>query len=66
MKAPFAGVVVRVDRRIGDFVDGTAATPVVEIAATDGWEIVASASSVVAPATAVRADRVDRRPDRIG
>lgn len=43
--APFAGVVVRVDRRIGDFVDGTAATPVMEIAATDGWEIVASATS---------------------
>jgi HlyD family secretion protein len=43
--APFAGVIVRVDRRIGDFVDGTAATPVVEVAATDGWEIVASASS---------------------
>jgi RND family efflux transporter MFP subunit len=45
VKAPFAGVVVRVDRRIGDFVDGTAATPVMEIAATDGWEIVASATS---------------------
>ena len=45
LKAPFAGVVVRVDRRIGDFVDGTAATPVVEVAATDGWEIVASATS---------------------
>jgi RND family efflux transporter MFP subunit len=44
--APFGGVIVRVDRRIGDFVDGTAATPVVEIAATDGWEIVASAASV--------------------
>ena len=43
--APFAGVIVRVDRRIGDFVDGTAATPVAEIAATDGWEIVASATS---------------------
>ncbi|MEO8501863.1 MAG: efflux RND transporter periplasmic adaptor subunit, partial [Vicinamibacteria bacterium] len=43
--APFAGVVVRVDRRIGDFVDGTAATPVLEIAATEGWEIVASATS---------------------
>ena len=43
--APFAGVVVRVDRRIGDFVDGTAATPVLEIAATDGWDIVASATS---------------------
>ncbi len=43
--APFAGVIVRVDRRIGDFVDGTAATPVVEIAATDGWEVVASATS---------------------
>jgi len=44
--APFDGVIVRVDRRIGDFVDGTAATPVVEVAATDGWEIVASATSV--------------------
>ncbi len=43
--APFTGVIVRVDRRIGDFVDGTAATPVAEIAATDGWEIVASATS---------------------
>ncbi len=45
LKAPFAGVVVRVDRRLGDFVDGSAATPVVEIASTDGWEIVASATS---------------------
>ncbi|MBX7185851.1 MAG: efflux RND transporter periplasmic adaptor subunit [Vicinamibacteria bacterium] len=44
--APFTGVIVRVDRRIGDFVDGTAATPVAEVAATDGWEIVASATSV--------------------
>ena len=47
--APFAGVIVRVDRRIGDFVDGTAATPVVEIAATDAWEIVASATSASIP-----------------
>ncbi|MEO8360256.1 MAG: efflux RND transporter periplasmic adaptor subunit [Vicinamibacteria bacterium] len=46
LSSPFAGVVVRVDRRIGDFVDGTAATPVVEVASADGWEIVASATSV--------------------
>lgn len=45
VRAPFAGAVVRVDRRIGDFVDGTSATPVLEIAATEGWEIVASATS---------------------
>ena len=44
LTAPFAGVVVRVDRRIGDYVDGTSATPVVEVAAVDGWEIVASAT----------------------
>ena len=44
LRAPFDGVVVRVDRRVGDFVDGTAATPVAEVAALDGWEIVASAT----------------------
>lgn len=44
LKAPFAGVIVRLDRRVGDFVDGTSATPVVEVAAADGAEIVASAS----------------------
>jgi RND family efflux transporter MFP subunit len=45
VKAPFAGVVVRVDRRIGDFVDGTQATPVLEIATAEGWEITASAAA---------------------
>ncbi|MEO5762464.1 MAG: efflux RND transporter periplasmic adaptor subunit [Vicinamibacteria bacterium] len=46
LTSPFAGIVVRIDRRIGDFVDGTASTPVLEVASADGWEIVASATSV--------------------
>lgn len=44
LKAPFDGVIVRVDRRVGDFVDGTPGTPVAEVAALDGWEVVASAT----------------------
>jgi len=47
LTAPFAGVIVRIDRRVGDFVDGTPATPVVEIAAIDGWEITASGTTSV-------------------
>lgn len=49
VKAPFAGVVVRVDRRVGDFVDGTPATPVAEIASTEGWEVVTSAAASSLP-----------------
>ena len=47
LTAPFHGVVIRVDRRLGDFVDGTGATPVLEFASTDGWEIVASGTAAV-------------------
>jgi len=47
LTAPFAGVVVRIDRRVGDFVDGTPATPVVEVAAIEGWEITASGTASV-------------------
>lgn len=46
LRAPFAGVIVRVDRRVGDFVDGTAATPVVGLASLEGWEVAASAPAV--------------------
>lgn len=45
LKAPFTGVIVRIERRVGDFVDGTPATPVVEVAGTDGWEITASGTA---------------------
>lgn len=49
VRAPFAGVVVRVDRRVGDFVDGTPATPVAEIASAEGWEVVTSAAASALP-----------------
>ena len=53
LRAPFAGVVVRVLRRAGDMVDGSPATAVVEIAAPWPVQVVADATAealaVVAP-----------------
>lgn len=47
LAAPFDGVVVRVLRRAGEHVDGTAATPVVEIAAEHPVEIALDATAAV-------------------
>ena len=53
LRAPFDGVVVRVIRRAGDTVDGSPATPVVEIAAPTPVQVAADATAealrVVAP-----------------
>jgi len=53
LRAPFDGVVVRVIRRAGDTVDGSPATPVVEVAAPTPVQVAADATQealrVVAP-----------------
>jgi multidrug efflux system membrane fusion protein len=53
LRAPFDGVVVKVMRRNGDTVDGTAATPVVEIAAPKPIEVDADAIAEVLRQVAV-------------
>jgi len=45
LRAPFDGVVVRVFRRAGESVDGTPATPVVQVAATVGAQVAAEATA---------------------
>jgi len=45
VKSPFAGVTLKVMRRPGELVDGTPATPVVEIADPSRLELVASAAA---------------------
>lgn len=47
VKAPFEGVVVRVLRRSGEVVDGTPATPVVELASTEHAQVAADATAEV-------------------
>ncbi len=42
IRAPFAGVVVRLYRRTGEVVDGTVATPVLEVADVSSLELAAS------------------------
>lgn len=42
--APFDGVVVAVLRRAGDYVDGSPATPVLELATARDWEVAADAT----------------------
>jgi membrane fusion protein, multidrug efflux system len=53
LRAPFDGVVVRVMRRAGDTVDGSPATPVVEVAAPTPVQVAADATAealqIVAP-----------------
>src|SRR2546426_4607013 len=44
LRAPFNGVVVRVFRRAGESVDGTPATPVVQIASASGAQVAAEAT----------------------
>ncbi len=44
VRAPFNGVVVRVFRRAGESVDGTPATPVVQIASPSGAQVAAEAT----------------------
>ncbi|OLE67041.1 MAG: hypothetical protein AUG09_04470 [Acidobacteria bacterium 13_1_20CM_2_68_7] len=45
LRAPFEGVVVRVFRRAGESVDGTPATPVIQVAATTGAQVAAEATA---------------------
>ena len=45
LRAPFDGVVVRVFRRPGESVDGTPATPVIQVAATTGAQVAAEATA---------------------
>jgi multidrug efflux system membrane fusion protein len=45
LRAPFGGVIVRVHRRPGDSVDGTPATPVVQVAAAAGTQVAAEATA---------------------
>jgi membrane fusion protein, multidrug efflux system len=45
LRAPFDGVIVRVHRRGGDSVDGTPATPVVQLAANTGIQVAAEATA---------------------
>lgn len=45
VRAPFEGVAVRVLRRAGDSVDGTPATPVVQLASPEGEQITAEATA---------------------
>src|SRR5256712_1653064 len=45
LRAPFDGVVVRVFRRPGEAVDGTPATPVIQVAATTGAPVAAEATA---------------------
>ena len=45
LRAPFDGVVVRVLRRPGDTIDGTPATPVVQISAAKGEQVAADATA---------------------
>ncbi len=47
VRAPFDGVVVRVLRRAGDTVDGTPATPVVQVASPAGAQVAADATAAV-------------------
>lgn len=42
LRAPFGGVVIRVYKRVGELVDGTSATPVIELADPGAEELVAS------------------------
>ncbi len=44
LRAPFNGVVVRVFRRAGESVDGTPATPVIQIASASGAQVAAEAT----------------------
>jgi HlyD family secretion protein len=44
VRTTFDGVVTRVFRGAGALVDGTAATPILQIAAVDAWELVADAT----------------------
>src|SRR3989441_8295021 len=44
LRAPFAGVVVRVFRRPGESVDGTPATPVIQVASATGAQVAAEAT----------------------
>ncbi len=44
LRAPFNGVVVRVFRRAGESVDGTPATPVVQVASASGAQVAAEAT----------------------
>ncbi|HEX9426558.1 MAG TPA: efflux RND transporter periplasmic adaptor subunit [Candidatus Polarisedimenticolia bacterium] len=44
LRAPFNGVVVRVFRRAGESVDGTPATPVLQIASASGSQVAAEAT----------------------
>jgi multidrug efflux system membrane fusion protein len=45
LRAPFDGVILRVLRRPGDSVDGTPATPVVQIASATGAQVAADATA---------------------
>ena len=45
LHAPFDGVVMRVHRRDGDSVDGTPATPVVQVASNSGIQVAAEATA---------------------
>src|SRR5437867_475899 len=45
LRAPFDGVVVRMFRRAGESVDGTPATPVIQVAATTGAQVAAEATA---------------------
>src|SRR2546427_8757766 len=45
LRAPFDGVVVRVFRRPGESVDGTPATPVIQVAAATGAQVAAEATA---------------------
>jgi RND family efflux transporter MFP subunit len=47
VRAPFDGVVVRVFRRQGESVDGTPATPVIQVASTKGAQVAAEATAEV-------------------
>jgi multidrug efflux system membrane fusion protein len=58
VRSPLAGVVVRILRRSGELVDGTPATPIVEVADPSRLELVANAaaSDLVRVANAATAD----------
>jgi multidrug efflux system membrane fusion protein len=45
VRAPFEGVVVRVFRRAGESVDGTPATPVIQVASPTGAQVAAEATA---------------------
>ena len=47
VRAPFDGVVVRVFRRPGESVDGTPATPVIQVASATGAQVAAEATAEV-------------------